>query len=383
MSTILFAGGGTLGHIIPAVAVARELQKQHPDISVHFVCSPRGEAAFLEKEHLPHTILDAPRMSWNFPWKFFRAYKQSCALLRSINPSVIFSKGGYIAVPVCIAAHRMKIPIILHESDAVMGRANRLIAKMATHVCLGFPIKVASCKLQKSDSATCNLQLSFTGNPLRSEITRGSREAGLRLTGFSGTRPILLIMGGSQGAQAINEWTAAHLQELTSVCDVIHLTGKGRAEGHKDQGPRAQADSGMRVDVAPLRPCALAYFPLDFAHKELADLYACSDIAMSRAGAGSIAELAGNGIPTILIPLRGVAHDHQVFNAKSLLEREAALLVTQNEMDKKLMNMLKQLIHDPAAREILRSKIREFCIGDSTGQIVNVISHTLAGKQGT
>jgi UDP-N-acetylglucosamine--N-acetylmuramyl-(pentapeptide) pyrophosphoryl-undecaprenol N-acetylglucosamine transferase len=257
----------------------------------------------------------------------------------------------------------MKIPIILHESDAVMGRANRLIAKMATHVCLGFPQKRSIEKLVGSNYSLLTSHCSCTGNPLRKEITQGSREEGLKITGFSGTRPILLIMGGSQGAQVINEWTVRHLTQLTAICDVIHLRGPNKAPTSNQQ------------------PVTRNYWTTDFSHTELPHLYACSDMAVSRAGAGSIAELSGNGIPSILIPLRGVAHDHQVFNAKSLQERGAALLVTQNEMDKELMNVLKQLIHDPAAREMLRSKIREFCIGDSTGQIVNVISRTLAGKQ--
>ncbi|TSC57127.1 MAG: UDP-N-acetylglucosamine--N-acetylmuramyl-(pentapeptide) pyrophosphoryl-undecaprenol N-acetylglucosamine transferase [Candidatus Peregrinibacteria bacterium Greene0416_62] len=354
MSTILFAGGGTLGHIIPAVAVARELMKQHPEVVVHFICSPRGEASFLEKEQLPYTILNAPRISWNFPWKFFRAYQRSHALLRSLNPSLIFSKGGYVAVPICLAAYRMKIPIILHESDAVMGRANRMIARIATHVCLGFPT-TSNSRLTTHD---------FTGNPLRKEITNGTRAEGLRLTGFSGTRPILLIMGGSQGAQTINEWVDLNLQELISLCDIIHLTGYGKIANHQSQIANRH------------------YFHLPFAHEEFPHLYAIADVAISRAGASSIAELAGNAIPSILIPLLGVAHDHQYWNAVSVQRRGAALLVTQDDMDKELINVLKQLIHDPAAREILRAKIREFCIGDSTGQIVKIISRTLAEKQG-
>lgn len=336
MTTILFAGGGTLGHIIPAVAVARELQKQYPNASVHFVCSPRGEAEFLKKESFPFTIIDAPRISLSLLWKFWSAYGKSRVLLQSLKPDLIFSKGGYVSVPVCLAAKRMKIPIILHESDAVMGRANRLIAKMAREVFMKFP-----------------------DNPVREETTQGSRNKGLKLTGFSGARPILLVMGGSQGAQAINHWTMDHLEELTSSCDVIHLTGPGKIVNRKSQIANRH------------------YFGLPFAHNELSHLYTCSDIAISRAGAGSIAELSANGIPSILIPLRGVAHDHQVFNARSLQERGAAVLVTPNEMDKELMNVLKQLIDDPAAREKLRSKIRELCTGSSTGQIVKVISRTL------
>ncbi len=352
MSLILFVGGGTLGHIIPAVAVARGLQRKSPDVSVHFICSPRGEATFLQKENLPHTIIDAPRLSWSFLWKFFVAHRTSLQLLRSMKPKVIFSKGGYVSVPVCFAAKKLGIPIILHESDAVMGRANRLIAKMATHVCLGFPT-------QNPQPETRNI---FTGNPLRPEITQGSRDEGLRITGFSGTRPILLIMGGSQGAQAINTWTMKSLQQLTAMCDVIHLTGVGKSD---TQYPILNTQY---------------YFPLPFAYTELPHLYACASIAISRAGAGSIAELLGNVIPSILVPISGLAHDHQHKNAMSLQERKVALLVTQDDMDKELMNVVSQLIADSEEQQRMKDRIRKMQGVDSTGQIVDLISKTLVGK---
>ncbi len=373
MSLILFVGGGTLGHIVPAIAIARALQERCPDTSAHFVCSPRGEAEFLKKESLPYTIIDSPRLSWDFPWKFFFAHRQSMALLRSLKPKVVFSKGGYVSVPVCFAAKKLGIPIILHESDAVMGRANQLIAKMATHVCLGFPIKniIADCRLQKDISAICNLQYLFTGNPLRPEITQGSRDEGLRITGFSGTRPILLVMGGSQGAQVINEWVANHLPELTQKYDVIHLTGVGKSTTRNQQPGTCSPEPGTRN-----------YLPLPFAYTEFPHLYACTTIAISRAGAGSIAELLGNGIPTILIPISGLAHDHQLKNALSLQERKVALLVTQNDMDKDLMNVVSQLMKNSEEYQLMKDRIRKMQGGDSTGQIVDIISKTLVGKHG-
>jgi UDP-N-acetylglucosamine--N-acetylmuramyl-(pentapeptide) pyrophosphoryl-undecaprenol N-acetylglucosamine transferase len=360
MSTILFVGGGTLGHITPAVAIARALQDRNPDISVHFVCSPRGEAEFLQKESLPFTIIDAPRLSWNFPWKFFLAHRKALRLLRSLKPQLIFSKGGYVSVPMCFAAKKLGIPIILHESDAVMGRANRLIAKMATKVCLGFP---KNSYTQESSKRT-NEQTSklFTGNPLRSEITKGSREEGLRITGFSGKRPILLIMGGSQGAQTFNEWTHHNLTNLTNICDVIHLTGHGKQIHEKTSTPKN-------------------YWATEFAHAELPHIYACTDLAVSRSGAGSIAELLGNGIPGIFIPLTGVAHDHQMHNAESLYKRGLCWLVTQIDMDRELLNVVSQLLLNSKARDEIRSKIRAERQGDSTGQIVKLISDILVTRR--
>lgn len=359
MSLILFVGGGTLGHIIPAVAVAKELQRKSPDVAVHFICSPRGEAEFLKKESLPHTVIDAPRLSWRFPWKFFLAHKRALHLLRAMKPKAIFSKGGYVSVPVCFAAKKLGIPIILHESDAVMGRANRLIAKMAAQVCLGFP-------LPEQEKAILNSQFSifhFTGNPLRPEITQGSREEGLRITGFSGIRPILLVMGGSQGAQRINDWTMKNLQQLTTMCDVIHLTGPNKITTSNQQTSKPAN-----------------YWTTDFSHKELAHLYACSNVAISRAGAGSIAELLGNVIPSILVPISGLAHDHQCKNARSLQERKVVLLVTQDDMDKELMNVVSQLIADSGEQQLMKDRIRKMQGVDSTGQIVDLISKALVGK---
>jgi len=353
---VLFAGGGTLGHITPAIAVARELQKRHPDAVMHFVCSPRGEAKFLKKESLPYTVIDAPRLSWNFPWRFFLAHRKALQLLRSMKPKVIFSKGGYVAIPVCFAAKKLGIPIILHESDALMGRANRIIARMATRVCLGFPTNYPSVPARAGQLPTTNYQL--TGNPLRAEITRGSREEGLRITGFSGTRPILLIVGGSQGAQSINEWALRNLEGLMKMCDVIHLTGPGKDIHQQTTQPKN-------------------YWVTDFAHTELPHLYACASVAISRGGAGSIAELLGNVIPTILIPLTGVAHDHQMHNAVSVQKRGLGLLVTQDDMDRSLLNVVSQLLSDSAAREDIRAKIRVERQGDSTGQIAKLISDIL------
>ena len=355
MSLILFVGGGTLGHIVPAVAVARKLLERNPECSIHFVCSPRGEAEFLRKEHLPCTVIDSPRISWNFPWKFWLAHRRSMELLRLLKPAAVFSKGGYVSVPVCFAAKKLGIPIILHESDAVMGKANRLIAKMATKVCLGFPTR-------NSELGTRDF---FTGNPLRPEITQGSRAEGLRMTGFSSTRPILLIMGGSQGAQVINEWTLKNLQQLTTICDVIHLTGPGKyAARNSELGTRN-------------------YFSLPFAHTELPHLYACTSLAISRAGAGSIAELLANEIPTILVPIFGLAHDHQMKNAVSLQERKVALLVTQDDMDKDLMNVVSQLMKNSEEYQLMKERIRKMQGVDSTGQIVDIISETLVGKHGS
>ncbi|MBU2259617.1 UDP-N-acetylglucosamine--N-acetylmuramyl-(pentapeptide) pyrophosphoryl-undecaprenol N-acetylglucosamine transferase [Patescibacteria group bacterium] len=316
MATILFAGGGSIGHIAPAVAVARSLKELKPDVNVRFICSNREEdAEFLTREGFDFIQIDAPRLSLTFPWRFFSAYKKSSALLKEMKPDIIFSKGGYVSVPVCLAAHKKKIPIILHESDAVSGYANRLVSRWAEVVCLGFPQTTSNVQRRMSLDVG---RWTFTNNPIRSEITQGNREEGLRITHFSGNKPILIVMGGSQGAQALNEAVAENLEELLKLCDIIHLTGEGKMSTQPRDG----------------------YWVREFAHEELAHLYAISTFALSRAGAGSIAELEANNIPTILVPLEGAAHNHQLKNAEAAAKSGQFTVLRQHKLKGQLVDIV-------------------------------------------
>ncbi|MCF7845011.1 MAG: UDP-N-acetylglucosamine--N-acetylmuramyl-(pentapeptide) pyrophosphoryl-undecaprenol N-acetylglucosamine transferase [Kiritimatiellales bacterium] len=322
MNTILFAGGGSIGHIAPSVAVADAIKEMQPEVGIHFACSKRKEDAdFLSKENFKFTQIDAPRLSLLFPWKFFLAYKKSSALIKNLKPQVVFSKGGYVSVPICLAAHRKHIPIILHESDAVSGNANKLVSRWANHTCFGFPIKTLQATSYK-------LQASHTGNPIRKEVTRGSKEQGLKITGLTGQKPILLVMGGSQGAQAINEAVKKNLDELLKLCEIIHLTGEGKISTKNKNG----------------------YWVREFAYDELPHLYAIATLALSRAGAGSIAELSANNIPTILVPLEGVAHDHQLKNAEAVSQSENFVLLKQEYLNSDLIDNISKLLTRNALR---------------------------------
>lgn len=356
MGTVVFVGGGTLGHITPALAVARALQRKHPTVPTHFLCSPRGEATFLAKEGLSYSIIDAPRLSFTFPWKAFKAYRCAAQMLRNLAPSVIFSKGGYLSVPVCLAARRLGIPIILHESDAVMGNANRVVSMLATRVLMGMSNGEYRIWNRAVHSIFPIPYSTFTGNPVRPEITQGSREEGRKITGLAGRRPILLVMGGSQGSSAINAWVIRHQQELTNLCDILHITGPGKSLPTKIQLPSS------------------SYYSIELAHEELPHLYAMADLALSRAGAGSLSELGANGIASIIVPLRGVAHNHQCINAEVLRKRNACVVVTQDDMDKELMNVVKSLIENSMERARIGSEISKMEGRDASGHIVDILS---------
>lgn len=340
---ILFVGGGSIGHIAPSVAVWNALKTKHSGATAHFVCSTKhDDQEFLTKNALPFTAVDSPRLSISLLWKYWQAKRDAKAVLSKFRPHVVFSKGGYVSVPLCAAATSLGIPIVLHESDSVGGRANTLVARWAKEICTGFRLT--------GDKYT------YTGNPIRPSMTQGHREEGLALTGCSGDRPILLVTGGSQGAQSINEVIIKLLPELLKMCDVIHITGRGKGSAMQKEG----------------------YFSVEFAHEELADLYAISDIAISRAGASNIGELAANSIATILIPLRGVGHDHQQKNALAVEKEGACVVVQQENMEETLLETLKAILEQPEKSTQLQKNIAALYNQHAAEEIAETIMKCIA-----
>jgi UDP-N-acetylglucosamine--N-acetylmuramyl-(pentapeptide) pyrophosphoryl-undecaprenol N-acetylglucosamine transferase len=349
MSSILFVGGGSVGHIAPAVAVWRTLKELSPQSKIHFVCARRkGDEEFLKGEQLAYTAIDAPKLSLFFLWKFGKSVWQAANIFRTHKPDLVFSKGGFVSVPVCLAAAWNGVPVVLHESDSVSGRANTFIGWFAAHICLGFP------------SAAKGKKMLVTGNPVRREISGGSKEKGKSLTGFAGDRPVLLVMGGSQGAQAINEAVTDVLPTLTQTFDVVHLTGEGKGASRNEPH----------------------YWSRPFVQEELPDVYALADVAVSRAGAGSIAELAANNIPTILVPLRGVGHDHQQRNADVLGKGNVCIVLQQECLRAELPKTLAALVADNTRMHSMADKFGEFAHPDAARRIAKVILDCIAKPGG-
>lgn len=343
--SVVFAGGGSIGHIAPSIAVAQKLKEWFPQLLCHFLCSTRPEdVLFIEKQGFSATSLDAPRLSIGFLWKFWITYRKARQMLLEWRPRIVFSKGGYVSVPVCLAAKRLKIPIILHESDAVSGWANWIVGRWAEKICTGFEGSLKSPKAV------------HTGNPILASVTAGSRQKGIAITGLSRMRPILLVLGGSQGALALNQTVARQLSALLELCDIVHLTGNGKrtVEG-KIEG----------------------YWQCPFAYEELPHLYAAASLALSRAGAGSIAELAGNGIPTILVPLRGVAHNHQERNAQIASQSGGCIVLDQKELTDKIVEMVRKIL-ESETHELMRKKMSTLHLPDAARQIADLVAGYLA-----
>lgn len=340
MVRLVISTGGSVGHLAPAVAVWRALQRMQPDATVHVLCSDRrAEADYLHYENVPFTALPLPRRSSSLPGSLARGFSTARRCLRDQRATVLFSKGSAVSVAPAVAARAAGIPVVLHESDVVMGRANRCISSIAQTICLGW------------SDAHAHERRTYTGNPVRPQVTMGSRAEGLRITGFTGERPILLVMGGSQGAQAVNDAIASMLHPLLELADVVHLTGEGKAVGHARPG----------------------YLPLPFVTAELPHLYAIATVAVSRAGAGSIAELAANAVPTILVPIRGLAQDHQYRNALAAQRQAGCAVLAQEALLHDLLPLLGAWLHDRPTLEQKRSNMRTLHQPDAAERIARAI----------
>jgi UDP-N-acetylglucosamine--N-acetylmuramyl-(pentapeptide) pyrophosphoryl-undecaprenol N-acetylglucosamine transferase len=354
---ILFLGGGSVGHLAPLVAVWRELKKQEPEAEAIFLCSEQeSDGRYLAKEKVEYRSVPAPRRARELITGFPTFYRSAARVIDAFKPDVVLSKGGAVSVPACLAAKRRNIPFVLHDSDAVMGRANRFLSRWAKVVCLGFP---PSNQKNTSALGTWHLALGTsvtTGNPIRPEITRGSRQAGLTLTGFSGHRPVLLIWGGSQGAEALNAWARDHVDALVAICDVAHVMGPGK------QGAAA-------------RP---GYWSTEMAYENLPHLHAITSLAISRAGAGSISELAANAIPMILVPLRGLAQDHQLKNAVAATRTGGAIRVEQEEMNVRLLPLVSEILQTSAKRDEMSRGAQQLAQPEAAGHVARILLQCIA-----
>lgn len=323
MRTIVFCGGGSVGHIAPSVAVARAAAGLDASVRPVFVCANRrDEIAFLEHERMEYRCVPAAKFprgltaGWlTFPFLFAWSFLRALRTLLTLRPAAVFSKGGYVSVPVCLVARLLGIPIVLHESDATGGMGNALIARIATTVCLGMPAQDAAHGF-------------YTGNPVRPDVTAGSVDAGRRITGFSGRRPVVLVIGGSQGSAAINQAVEAQFNTLIDLADIMHITGAGKEIGKQHA----------------------RYWSRPFVTEELPHLYALADVVITRAGAGVLSELAANAKPAIVVPLRGVAQDHQQKNAEQFAAADAIVLLPQERLTELAMTV-RNLLENPAKRQ--------------------------------
>ena len=283
MKRIILTGGGTAGHVTPNIALIPELKKRGYEIS--YIGSADGiEKKLINELHIPYYEVAAGKLRRYFDWKNFtdparvvKGYMQAKKIIKSVRPNVIFSKGGFVTVPVVMAAKNMGVPCVLHESDITPGLANRLCIPSATAICANFPETLEHLPEGKRY---------LTGSPIRKELFDGNREEGLRFCHLDGTKPVLMVIGGSLGSQHINEVVREALPELLEQYQVIHLCGKDKVD------PQYEDRDG--------------YVQFEYIQKELCDLLDAADLVISRAGANVICELLALNKPNILIDRKSV-----------------------------------------------------------------------------
>ena len=295
MKKIILTGGGTAGHVTPNLALVPSLRDAGYEI--RYIGSYAGiEKGLIEQAGIPYYGISSGKLRRYFdlknftdPFRVLKGYSEAKKILKNYRPDIVFSKGGFVAVPVVFAASRLHIPVIIHESDMTPGLANKLCFSSAARVCCNFPETLQYLPEGKSV---------HTGCPIRDELKNGSRLAGLKLTGLKAEKPVLMIIGGSTGAVAVNNAVRAVLPQLLAAYQIVHLCGKGNLDKSLDKTE--------------------GYVQYEYMGEPLKDLFAMADIVISRAGANAICELLALKKPALLIPLGlSASRGDQILNAES------------------------------------------------------------------
>lgn len=312
MKKIVLTGGGTAGHVTPNIALIPYLKQEGYEI--YYIGSKGGmEEDLIKKCGIPYYGISSGKLRRYFDKKnfsdIFKVIKgifQAKHLIHKIKPDVVFSKGGFVAVPVVIGAHMNKVNVVCHESDITPGLANKLAMPFAKAVCTTFPEAVKHIKDNKGI---------YTGTPIRDMLFTGSREKGLKLCDFSGNKPVMLIMGGSQGSVKVNNSIRELLNKLLPKYDIVHLCGKGNLdESLKDRA---------------------GYKQFEYISDELPDIFAMSDFVVSRAGSNAICEFLALHKPMLLIPLgKNASRGDQILNAQSFKKQGFAEVIDEEKMTK-------------------------------------------------
>lgn len=350
MKHIILTGGGTAGHVTPNIAMIPTLKEQGYKIS--YIGSHEGiEKKLIEELGIPYYSISSGKLRRYFDWKnlsdpfkVLKGYHDSRKLLKKLKPDVVFSKGGFVTVPVVLAAKHKKIPAIIHESDMTPGLANKICIPAATKVCCNFPETV---KQLPPDKAV------LTGTPIRQELLQGNKLAGLKFTGFTSDKPVLMIIGGSLGASSVNDAVRKILPELLKTFQIIHLCGKGKI------------DESLNATEG--------YVQYEYIKEELADLFALADLVISRAGANAICEISALKKPNLLIPLSAKAsRGDQILNARSFQKLGYSKVLEEEEItDDTLLQAILDLYKNRTDYIEAMSKSTQM---DSIGTIVQLIN---------
>lgn len=349
MKRIILTGGGTAGHVTPNIALLPRLKELGYDIQ--YIGSYTGiEKELIEPFGIPYHGISSGKLRRYFsvqnftdPFRVLKGFREAHKLIRQLKPDVIFSKGGFVSVPVVLAGKRCKVPVIIHESDMTPGLANKIAIPSAAKVCCNFPETLKSLPEGKAV---------LTGSPIRQELLSGNKIAAMDMCHFTSDKPVILVIGGSLGAVAVNNAVREALPELLKDFQIIHLCGKGKM------------DESLK-DVE-------GYCQFEYIKNELRNLFALTDIVISRAGANAICELLALHKPNLLIPLSANAsRGDQILNARSFERQGFSLVLEEEQLTKEtLLNAVKTLYEN---RTTFINSMKNSGQQDSIGTIIKLI----------
>ncbi|HAK58422.1 MAG TPA: undecaprenyldiphospho-muramoylpentapeptide beta-N-acetylglucosaminyltransferase [Lachnospiraceae bacterium] len=307
---IILTGGGTAGHVTPNIALIPELESRGYEI--HYIGSKEGiEKELIGNFDIPYYGISSGKLRRYFdvknftdPFRILNGYREAKKIIKEVKPDVVFSKGGFVTVPVVKAAAGQHVPCVLHESDISPGLANRLCIKSADVICTNFPETVKNLPEGKAI---------VTGSPIRAELFQGDKNEGLKFCGFTDEKPVIMIIGGSLGSVRVNDAVREILPTLLEKYQVVHLCGKDKLDKELVGTP--------------------GYTQFEYVQKELKDIMGAADLVISRAGANAICELAALHKPNILIPLSlEASRGDQILNAESFERQGYSYLLREEDM---------------------------------------------------
>ena len=309
MKTIVLTGGGTAGHVTPNIALIPSLQEE--GWNIQYIGSKKGiEKELIEKTNIPYHGISSGKLrrymsveNLKDPFKVVKGLFEAYNLLRKIKPNVVFSKGGFVTVPVVLAARMLGIPVIIHESDITPGLANKIASKGAKVICVNFP---ETLKYVGNKGV-------LTGTPIRKELFDGKAGVGRKLCGFEEDKPVLLVMGGSLGSVKINNCLRETLNDLQKDFNIVHICGKNNVD---------ESLKGIK-----------GYCQFEYVGEELPHLFAMADMMLSRAGANALAEIVALKLPNLLVPLsKETSRGDQILNANSMMKQGYSLVLQEEEL---------------------------------------------------
>ena len=350
MKKIVLTGGGTAGHVTPNLALVPALRDA--DYEVSYIGSYEGiERTLIQDARIPYYPIASGKLRRYFDWKNFsdpfrviKGYGQARHLLRHLKPNVIFSKGGFVSVPVVLAAKSLHIPAIIHESDMTPGLANKIAIHGASKICCNFPETLQYLPRDKAVLSGC---------PIREELLCGDKAKALSQLDFTENKPVLMIMGGSIGSVFINNAVREALDELLQTFQLIHLCGKGNLDETK-------------TDIA-------GYRQFEYVSEQLPDFFAAADLLLSRAGANAICEILALKKPNILVPLSlNASRGDQILNAKSFEKQGFSCYLEEESVTKaSLLQAVSEVYHNS---DKYIAAMDESHQQDSTGIILKLLN---------